>query len=235
MNVKLKALSIKSMDYGDNGKLVTLITRERGKITAKAIGCKSIKSPLHIASSPFCFGEYIFNEKNGKLSLSGCDVEKFYGEIGEDLDRFYFASIISETLDKFCQEGQPDEEILDLTVNYLNLISNSNQSAIYVISFLLKILEKEGYEMFFAWEKEPYLDFIKGGIVEKCDKTQSSVSVSIEMAKLFFDLSTQEELEDNLDLEINATLVKESLKNLARYVYYVCGHSLYTIKNILVM
>ena len=79
------------------------------------------------------------------------------------------------------------------------------------------------------------MDFIKGGIVEKCDKTQSSVSVSIEMAKLFFDLSTQEELEDDLDLEINTTLVKESLKNLARYVYYVCGHSLYTIKNILVM
>ena len=85
MNVKLKALSIKSMDYGDNGKLVTLITRERGKITAKAIGCKSIKSPLHIASSPFCFGEYIFNEKNGKLSLSGCDVEKFYGEMVTDV------------------------------------------------------------------------------------------------------------------------------------------------------
>ena len=230
MNIKFKALSIKSIDYGDNGKLVTLVTRERGKIIAKAVGCKSIKSPLHIASSPFCFGEYIFIEKNGRVSLSGCDVIKFYGAIGEDLDRFYFASVIAEALDKFCQEGQPDDEILELSIHYLDLLSQSNQCAVYVIKFLIELLEKEGYEMFYAWEAEPYLDFVKGGIVEKCDRTQSSVAVSPEMAKLFFDLSYSE-ISDNIEYSV----IRESLKNLARYVYYVCGHSLYTIKNILAM
>ena len=62
MEVKVNALVIKSVDYKDNDKILTLYSLENGKITTNIKGVKRAGAKLKFASDPFCFCEYILQE-----------------------------------------------------------------------------------------------------------------------------------------------------------------------------
>lgn len=68
--MSLDGLCIRTIDYKDNDKLITLYCAEKGKITATAKGVKSAKAKLKFCASPFCFGKYQLAAKTAGSPLS---------------------------------------------------------------------------------------------------------------------------------------------------------------------
>ena len=48
----------KSTPVGESDRMLELITKERGKITVFARGCRRPRSPLVAYTRPFCFAEF---------------------------------------------------------------------------------------------------------------------------------------------------------------------------------
>jgi len=225
MDFSITAISVKSIDYGDNGRLVTLVTPFRGKIIVKASGCKSLKSKLRIPSMPFCYGDYYLREKSGKVSMISCDIVQSFGSFGEDLDKFYLASIVMETAEKFFLEEQEDKELFELVLSCCQALKNSDYPGLLILNYLVKLLKVEGYDFTSNYEVNPYLDFEVGGIVEKEKKGRQSVALSKNTAKLL----TQIIEDGEVDIPDQIT-IKEAFTNMARFYYYVCGQALQSIK-----
>ena len=61
---KVLGVVTRAVNYRDHDRILTLVTRERGKLTATARGCRKPQSKLLTASSPLCYGEYVLNERN---------------------------------------------------------------------------------------------------------------------------------------------------------------------------
>ena len=59
MEEKINALMIRSVDYADNDKILSLFSLEQGVISAKIRGVKKAGAKLKFAAEPFCFAEYI--------------------------------------------------------------------------------------------------------------------------------------------------------------------------------
>ena len=57
MDFKSDALLIKSCDYGESDKIITLLTADRGKLTAGMKGVRKAGAKLRFAAQPFCFAE----------------------------------------------------------------------------------------------------------------------------------------------------------------------------------
>lgn len=55
MDFKTDALLLRACDYGENDKIVTLLTSDRGKLTAGVKGVKKAGAKLRFAAQPFCF------------------------------------------------------------------------------------------------------------------------------------------------------------------------------------
>ena len=101
MEVRIKGLCIRNIDYKDNDSLITIASLERGKILATVRGSKKQTSRLRFSASLFCFADYILNQSNsGRYVVTGCDLIDSFLPLREDIDKFYLASIMLEILDK---------------------------------------------------------------------------------------------------------------------------------------
>ena len=143
-NLKVNALMLRAVDYLENDKILTLLTAERGKITAGIKGVKKAGAKLRFAAQPFCFAEYILAERAGRYTVTQVsECESFY-ELRTDVNKFYAASAVCETALALTYEGETSAELFSDCVKTLSAMCQGDES-IALIGFLLKALRSAGY------------------------------------------------------------------------------------------
>lgn len=142
--VKVNALMLRATDYKENDKILTLLSAERGRITAGIKGVKKANAKLKFAAQPFCFAEYVLAERGGRYTVTqASECESFY-ELRTDFNKFYAACAVCETAIDLTAEGDGGGEIFALCVKALrDLCSGDTQTAL--ITFLLGALKASGY------------------------------------------------------------------------------------------
>ncbi|PAM94754.1 DNA repair protein RecO, partial [Flavobacterium sp. IR1] len=85
MMQKVEAIVIRTNDYGESNKIVTLFTRESGKVGVMARGAKKPKSRLAAISQLFIHGLYLFQKSNGLGTLNQAEMIHSYKEVRNDL------------------------------------------------------------------------------------------------------------------------------------------------------
>ncbi len=146
MEYKADALVLRAADYGENDRMVTLLTAGRGKIGAGMKGVRKAGAKLNFASQPFCFAEYVLAERGGRYTVTQAALhEGFYG-LRLDLAKFYAGAGVLETCDAFSAEGMPCGELLVSAVEALSGIETANGAPMSaLLSFLLRAVELAGY------------------------------------------------------------------------------------------
>lgn len=148
MDKKIKALCVRAEDYKENDKVLTLISQDRGKIVASAKSVRSINSKLKMSCSPLCYGEFIFAEKNGRMTIIGCSIINNYLSCWKDINKYSASQIITETLDKIAEEDLPIEEELKIALIALTYIDNEETSPyIFSVWFLCRLYTLLGIEL----------------------------------------------------------------------------------------
>ena len=117
-------LVIKVSDYGENDKLLTVLTAEHGKILITAKGARSVRSKMLPMSHLFVYANMEYYEKNGRKWLSGGSVSDSFYSINSDIGSFALASYIVQLAAEITGEGVPAEDVLRMTLNTLYAIEN---------------------------------------------------------------------------------------------------------------
>ena len=126
------ALVIREADYGENDKLLTLLTAERGRLTVCVKGGKSLKNKNLASSQLLCYSEFTVKERKGFYTLSEAAlIEQFFGLRG-DLDRFAAAQYIADVAGEVCVENNDEGEMLRLTLNTLYMLSETDRDVDFV-------------------------------------------------------------------------------------------------------
>ncbi len=134
-------LVIRVSDYGENDKLLTVLTAEHGKILVTAKGARSVRSKMLPMSHLFVYANLEYYEKNGRKWLSGGSVNDSFYAINSDIESFALASYIVQLAAEITGEGVGAEDVLRMTLNTL-----------YAIEHKLKpnAIIKSAYEIFAA-------------------------------------------------------------------------------------
>lgn len=143
-NVKVNALMLRATDYLENDKILTLLTAERGKITAGIKGVKKAGAKLKFAAQPFCFAEYILAERGGRYTVTqASECESFY-ELRTDVNKFYAACAVCETAIALSYEGDGDGALFSDCVRALSDMCGGDEG-LALVKFLLSALRGAGY------------------------------------------------------------------------------------------
>ena len=78
MKLDVTGIIVKEKDLSDSDKVITLLTREKGVITAIAKRSKTIRNRLGGMVQLFAYGTFtLFSARNGYL-LDGCEIKEVF-------------------------------------------------------------------------------------------------------------------------------------------------------------
>lgn len=142
--IKVNALMLRAVDYLENDKILTLLTAERGKITAGVKGVKKAGAKLKFAAQPFCFAEYILTERGGRYTvIQASECESFY-ELRCDVNKYYAACAVCEAAICLTADGDGGSDMFTLCVRALRDMCGGDER-LALSSFLLAALRSSGY------------------------------------------------------------------------------------------
>ncbi len=144
MEIKTDALVLRTVDYGENDKIITLLTAEYGKIGASCKGVKKAGAKLKFAAQPFCFAEYVLASRSNRYTVTAASLYDGFYPIREDITAFYAATAVCEACDALLYEGMVNPELLVSAITALKGIAEG-EIARSLIAFLLRAMELAGY------------------------------------------------------------------------------------------
>lgn len=144
-NLVLTGMVLKAMPIGEYDKRITILTKERGKITAFARGARRQTSPFLAATNPFSFGEFELFEGRSTYTVSKVSVRNYFRELTADISAAYYGFYFLEFADYYCQENNDETEMLKLLYQSLRALeSPSFDNRLVKLIFELKALAVNG-------------------------------------------------------------------------------------------
>lgn len=121
---QIKGLVLGDIIWGENDKLLTLLTAEQGKLTVVLKGGESLKSKLVGACLPFAYTELTVADRGGRPWVrEASEICGFHG-IRESLEGSALALYMLDVLTEVCLEDADESEMLRLALNTLYAIEN---------------------------------------------------------------------------------------------------------------
>lgn len=143
--IKTKGIIIAENNMSDFDKMVTILTPS-GKIGCAARGARKPKSMLMAATQFLCFGEYMLYRGTNSYSVNSCDTIEIFYNIRTDLDKLKYAIHINKIIQDITEENENCYRILQLYLNTLYTISETDKNLDLVISvFKMRLLSILGY------------------------------------------------------------------------------------------
>lgn len=120
---KTEGIVLRAIEYKDNDKLLTVLTRDLGKVTLKARGVNSRTGKLRAACQLLTFSEFAVTEYQGRYVITEAFSKEIFPELQKDIELLSLASYFVQVCDTVAQESDPMPELLSLLLNALYALS----------------------------------------------------------------------------------------------------------------
>jgi DNA repair protein RecO (recombination protein O) len=138
------ALVIRSREFGESDRVLTLFSRELGKLQAVAKGVRKPKSRQRAGVQLFTYGDFLIHRGKTLDTVSQCSPRESFPYLWNDLDRSFAATGISELLDISTLTAQPNPELFTLTLTCLFLMEQFDP-ALVLSTYALRLMMLLGY------------------------------------------------------------------------------------------
>lgn len=139
---KWEGIVLKSKPYGESNKIVTLMTREAGKVACMARGAKKPTSRLAGVTQQFMHASFLVQRTSGMGTLQQGEHFNSMRHIQTDIKATAYASYIVELVDRLVEEGRPEPVAFEVLLQALYAIDEE--------------YDPEAIALFVDWKMLPY-------------------------------------------------------------------------------
>lgn len=141
---KTSAVILRGRTYGEADRILTLFTKERGKIDAIAKGARRTKS--HLAGRLEFGNEVQLGMHRGRNLdvVVSADIEEAHWQRLVQPERFAAANMIVEMVDAFCEPDLAQPDVYALLTAALRAIGRSDDSLALLPRFSMRLLDALG-------------------------------------------------------------------------------------------
>jgi DNA replication and repair protein RecO len=143
--LKVEGIVLRTIDYGESNKILTIFTRELGKIGAVARGAKKPQNRLAPVSQPFTYGYFLVSIGSGLGTIRQGEIINAFPQLKEDIFRMAYATYIAELLDRGTEERKASSSLFELLYEILKDIGEGLDPQILKNIFEMKMLPVLGF------------------------------------------------------------------------------------------
>ena len=153
MYQKYTGIILKKHPIGEADELLTIYTKEAGKLRVRAVASRKIRSRL--AGNLQSLNEIDFEVAGHRYKRSAGDLPVLISArartlnnyLREDLKKFAYALLGAETLYRLTPDRQENSEAYEAVANFLHLLGESREEKIMARSLQLNLLRLSGFLM----------------------------------------------------------------------------------------
>ena len=97
MHITTKALVLRTVDYKETDKILTLLTQDQGKLTASARGCRKKGSAIAAGCQLLAWSEMVLYDYQGRWAVKEAATQRLFQGVRDDIQRLalgcYFAEM----------------------------------------------------------------------------------------------------------------------------------------------
>lgn len=127
---RVEGIVLRSRPFGEADRLVTLLTRERGKHRAVARGARRPRSTLAAGVQPFVHASFLLWRGRTLDGVSQCQVIEGFRPLREELERMARAACACELAEGLLREDDPQPEAFALLREVLRLLAGAEPGAL---------------------------------------------------------------------------------------------------------
>jgi len=127
MYLTIQAIVLRVTDYNDRDALLTVLSRNHGKLTLKARGLRRKNSPLIAPCQLLAFGEFTLFEYKGQYTINEAHSIELFQNLRRDLGKLSLGTYFAQVTDVLSQEDLPNPELQSLLLNCLFALSKLNE------------------------------------------------------------------------------------------------------------
>jgi len=143
---RVEAVVLRHSDWGEADRILTLYTRERGKVRAIAKGARKIRSRKAGHLEPFTRVTLQLAKGRDLLIVTQADTLDAYLPLGENLVKAGYASYAVELLDRFIYEDESkNDNIFRLLTDILTRIATEPDPWLALRYYEVRLLDSLGF------------------------------------------------------------------------------------------
>lgn len=144
---KASALVLRVVEFSETSSVVTLFTREFGKVRGLAKGARRLKGPFESALDLLAQCRIVFLRKSSDALdlLTEAKLERRFRPAKGDLAALYAAYYVAELLDELTGDDDPHPELFDAAVRALADLGRPASVAVILTHFELTALRLLGH------------------------------------------------------------------------------------------
>ena len=232
-NIVLTGMVLSAIPIGEYDKRITVLTKERGKITAFAKGARRAHNQLLAAANPFVFGQFEVYQGKSTYTVVRAEISNYFRELTADYDMVCYGSYFLEMAEYYAQENADEVERLRLLYQTLRALESRKFSMELIRGiYELKTCTINGeYPNVFAClscGKKDHLDFfsmrLRGCVCRECQsKVGGNPLQESTLYAMQFIISTP--IERLYTFKLSAGVQEEFLQLIRSYRMHYVGYS----------
>ncbi|MFN8472926.1 MAG: DNA repair protein RecO [Anaerolineae bacterium] len=146
---RTEAIVLKRQDFGEADRLLTILTRERGKLRVIAKGARRTSSRKAGHVELFSQSQLLLAKGRNMDLVTQAQAVTSHPSLYTDLLRYTYASYMAELVDKFLEEEDPHGEVYDLLRESLAALvadGSDAQLALLMRFYELRLLGLVGFQ-----------------------------------------------------------------------------------------
>ena len=143
---RVSAIVLKRRDQGEADRLLTVLTRDRGKLTllAKGVRRQASRKAGHI--EPFTLVDLLVAKGKSLDLVTQAETSEAHRALREDLWRSTWAYYVAELADAFTVDDDPQALLFELVAETLDRLNRGDDPALSVRYYELHLLGLVGYQ-----------------------------------------------------------------------------------------
>ena len=139
-----QAIVLRTYDVGEADRFCILLTREHGRLPARATGVRRLTSRRGATLLTFqCIDIELSQRSGGQYVIASASIHESFGDISGDLHAYGMAQQGAELILTLIDDGQAVEDIYDLTHAFLSACASHADALLYP-AFAMQLLDRLG-------------------------------------------------------------------------------------------
>lgn len=146
MRITTDGIVVRQKNFGEKDRLLTILTRDHGMITAFANGARGPRSPLAASTELLTYSNFVLFEYKGRTTVDAASAEQVFFGLRQDVELLALGSYLAQLCTEVLPEGEQEPQCLRLLLNSLYLLDAQKRTPDFIKPvFELRLLALSGF------------------------------------------------------------------------------------------